>query len=246
MFISARTLRIATAGLAILALGWAGMPAASAATSGWCDFINTKGMTRQKAVWTLQAHGCRNIVVHLRCDGEQANFGHVVDQVPGALANQRPHNPHPDKIYIPSSRRIQLWVGVKMNGPTGQQTSTRCPGQLAPPQVSDLNGNWQGDYTPTWEFDDVTTKNVAIPISFSVANGQVTSGSGATGSITWQTDTGVVAVSFPISTATWQGTCSGTWQFRVDAQHHATLDPAGLECRGSNVYNTGSVTAAKV
>ena len=44
----------------------------------------------------------------------------------------------------------------------------------------------------------------------------------------------------PVSTDKYQANCEGVWQFNVDAQHSVTLAASGLECRGSNVYNSGS------
>ena len=246
MKVTSNAVRAALGILAAASMMWSASISAVAAPKGWCEFINTRTMTRQSAVHDLHANGCLNVIVHIRCDGNPANFGHVVDQRPGALANQRPNNPDPDKIYVPSHRRIQLWVGVRMNGPTDQPTSTHCPGELpAPttttaPRLADLDGTYGVAFTPTWAFDDITVLNVPLPLTMTISNGQI--GGDFTGQVDWTGASG----SARVMTHQFQADCSGNWGFQVDRESHlVTVTGLGLECRGPSTYSTGAAVVTR-
>ncbi len=110
------------------------------------------------------------------------------------------------------------------------------------PQLSDLDGNYSAMYRPTWAFDDFTVLYGLLPFKFAVNNGQITGD--ITSQITWSPPDGNARVSVPLVFSDKASTCSGTWGWHVDENRQVTLQ-AGLECRGANIYNTGTVTATK-
>lgn len=111
------------------------------------------------------------------------------------------------------------------------------------PQLSDLNGNFSATYEPTWKFDDFTVLHQLTPFKFQIINGQITGD--LTGQITWSPPDGNASVSVPMVFANKTSVCSGVWGWHVDANHQVTLK-AALECRGSFIYNSGNVAAAKL
>lgn len=111
------------------------------------------------------------------------------------------------------------------------------------PQLSDLNGSFSATYEPTWKFDDFTVLHQLTPFKFQINNGQITGD--LTGQITWSPPDGNAQVSVPLVFASKTSVCSGVWGWNVDTNHQVTLK-AALECRGASIYNSGTVTAAKL
>ena len=111
------------------------------------------------------------------------------------------------------------------------------------PQLSDLNGDFNGTYEPTWQFDDVTVLHQMIPFKFHINNGQITGD--LTGQITWSPPDGNASVTLPIVISNKTASCTSVWGWHVGNNHQVTLQ-AALTCRGSYIYNSGTVTATKL
>jgi len=111
------------------------------------------------------------------------------------------------------------------------------------PQLSDLNGDYSATFEPTWRFDDFTVLHQLFPFKYTITNGQITGD--ATGQITWSTPNGNAVVTLPLVFAGKSASCSSVWGWTVSETRQVTLR-AGLECRGSSIYNTGNVTATKL
>jgi len=111
------------------------------------------------------------------------------------------------------------------------------------PQLSDLNGDFNGSFDPTWQFDDVTVLHQLIPFKFHINNGQITGD--LTGQITWSPPDGNASVTLPIVISSKTAVCSSVWGWHVGANRQVTLQ-AALTCRGANIYNSGTVTVTKL